>query len=97
MALKRLYSQKEMKKALGNKGFRGREGDHSFFFLWVNGKKTSVFTKFSHDGRDYAGKLLSLVRNQLGRLSPEEFERLIACPMKEEEYVRLLRERKRIT
>lgn len=82
-----------MKKALNNKGFQARQGDHSFYFLMVNGKKTRVFTKFSHDGRDYSGKLLSHVRNQLGRLSHEEFERLIACPLKYEEYVRLLRER----
>jgi hypothetical protein len=91
--MKRVFTQKEMKKALGNKGFHARQGDHTFFFLTVDGKTTRVFTKFSHDGRDYSGRLLSLVRNQLGRLSHEEFERLIECPLKYEEYVRLLRER----
>lgn len=96
MTLRRVYAQKDMKKALGQKGFVGRQGDHTFFTLWVNGKKTRIFTKFSHDNRDYSGKLLGLVRNQLGRLSPEEFERLIACPLKHDEYVRILRERNRI-
>lgn len=33
-----------------SKGFRPREGDHTFLVFYKDGKKTCIFTKVSHGG-----------------------------------------------
>lgn len=60
--------------------------------MYVNGKKTAIFTKTSHGIKEYGGKLLKNMAWQL-RLSPAERYRLVDCPMSEEEYIVLLREK----
>ena len=82
---------KEIESALLAKGFRKANRDHSYFFLHVDGKKTSVWTKISHGMREYSGGLLRTVVRQL-RLSKSQFNDLVDCPMSGDEYVDLLRE-----
>ena len=45
--------QREVERSLTQKGFRPRDGDHNYFLYWSKaGKKTAVFTKTSHGGRE---------------------------------------------
>jgi hypothetical protein len=43
---------RDIASALQQKGFRKKENDHTFFHLWVDDKKTAVFTKLSHGERE---------------------------------------------
>lgn len=79
--------------ALLKKGFQARSSHHTFYHLYVDGKKTLVFTKISHGEREISDSLLKLMARQL-RLSRAEFIRLIECPLSAQEYLRLLHERK---
>lgn len=81
---------REMKRALLSKGFKAFDGDHDQMILFVDGKKTSVFTKFSHGAKEYRDPLLAQVAKQVG-LPRGKFEDLVDCPLGEEEYISLLR------
>jgi len=80
-----------MQAALMGKGFRPREGDHRYMHLYVEGKKTSVRTKFSHAAEVYGDNLLAQLRRQL-RLNRTQFDELMECPMGEAEYAEALRQ-----
>ena len=77
---------------LQRKGFRKRQGGDKYFHLYVDGKKTAVFTFVSHGEREIHDGLLGQMAKQT-RLVKKEFLDLIDCPLTEEQYVRLLRER----
>ena len=81
---------KKMKAALEKKGFVGREGDHTFFVLHVDGKKTGIRTKISHGCSEYGAPLLGLVAKELA-LTNKELGSFLDCPLTEEEYVNLLK------
>ena len=83
---------KDVTRALEKKGFRSREGDHTFFRLYADGVKTTVRTKVSHGAKEIHDGLLSAMAKQT-HLRKKEFLRLIDCPLSEEEYLDLLRER----
>lgn len=83
---------RDIEASLQRKGFRKTEGDHHYFHLYVDGKKTAVFTKTSHGMKEYGGRLLKSMAWQL-RLTSEEFYRLVDCPMSEGEYLGILREK----
>ena len=78
-------------KSLKGKGFRDRHNDHTFFHLWVDDKKTPIFTKISHGEKEIGNPLLSTMARQL-RLSSRQFDSLLDCPLSQEEYVEILRE-----
>jgi predicted RNA binding protein YcfA (HicA-like mRNA interferase family) len=69
---------KEIATGLQQKGFRLRDNDHSFFHLYVNGKKTSVYTKISHGEKEIHDGLLGTMARQV-RLSRKQFNELIEC------------------
>ena len=75
---------------LERKGFRGKENDHTFLHLWVNGKKTAIYTKVSHGEKEIGDKLLGMMARQV-KLPRRQFLELVDCPLKTEEYVRILR------
>lgn len=87
----------EIVKQLRAKGFRQKEGDHTFFTLFVEGKKTSVFTKVSGGSkyREYGDALLDLVRRQMG-LTTAELHEFIDCKLGYDGYVKILKARNRI-
>lgn len=80
---------RDVSAGLLKKGFLLREGDHSFFHLHVNGKKTAIYTKISHGEREVHDKLLGLMARQVG-LSKRDFIDLIDCPLSHEEYLKRL-------
>lgn len=83
---------RDVKSALARKGFRRKENDHTFFHLFVDGRKTVVYTKISHGEKQIGDKLLSLMARQM-RLSRREFVDLIDCALSESGYIVLLRAR----
>ena len=83
---------RDVKSALARKGFRLKENDHTFFHLFVDGRKTVVYAKISHGEKQIGDKLLSLMARQM-RLSRREFVDLIDCALSEPGYIALLRAR----
>lgn len=78
--------QVDVEKSLLAKGFRAREGDHSYFNYYSKaGKKTAVFTKTSHGAREIDDNLLSRMAKQC-KLSNKDFGLLIDCPLDRDAY-----------
>ncbi len=75
--------------ALAKKGFRAREGDHTFYFLYVGERKTAVHTKISRGAAEYGGQLLGQMAREL-HLTSGELLSLVDCPLDGEAYVGLL-------
>ena len=78
-----------MQQALERKGFRSRSGDHRYYHFYYEGKKTSVWTKFSHGSHEYGDPLLGAVKRQL-KLTKPQMDDLFDCPLDEEGYAQLL-------
>ena len=85
---------RRVESALLAKGFRFRNSRHrKLYFYTVQGESTAVSTLLSHGGdRDVNDRLLAQMARQC-RLSRREFDRLIDCPMSQQEYEALLVER----
>jgi hypothetical protein len=77
---------KDIHNALTRKGFRVVEAHHEMLWLFVQGKKTSIRTRLSHGSPEYDDGLLGQVAKQL-KLRRGDLDRLIECPLTEEEYV----------
>ncbi len=86
---------KDLKAALISKGFVQEERDHSYFFLHVEGRKSSIRTKISHGSKEYGDNLLSLVARQLC-LSKIELNDLLDCPLRHEDYVMILKAKRKL-
>jgi predicted RNA binding protein YcfA (HicA-like mRNA interferase family) len=76
--------------ALTQKGFQAKENDHTFLHLFIDGRKTAVYTKVSHGEKEIGDRLLGLMARQI-RLSRREFLDLIECPLSQDAYIVLLR------
>ena len=92
--------REKIRKALKEKGFVevSKKKDHDFYYLYVEGKKTSVFTKLSRGSgfRDYSDELVRDVYRQIG-LSKDGFLRYLDCSLTLDLYIQILREHNRIT
>jgi len=82
---------KDIIYSLNKKGFVQDEKDHKFFYLFVNNKKTSIFTKISHGESEIDDSLIGLMAGQT-RLRKKGFLDLIKCPLSFEKYVKILQE-----
>lgn len=81
---------KTIEAALGKKGFQmERQKKHRLWVFYLNGKKTSIRTFFSHGITDYSDSLLGSMAKQV-RLSRENLNSLIECPLSHEEYLSLM-------
>lgn len=83
------YKATEISSSLKKKGFEEKTGDHFFYILYVDGKKTKIRTKISHGIKEYGISLLRLVWRQL-KLDKRGFQDLVECPMSYEDYVEYL-------
>ena len=81
---------KDVAAGLLRKGFVSKENDHTFYQLFVDGKKTIVSTKISHGEKEIFDPLLGMMARQL-KLTRRQFNDLVDCPLEFEEYVKLLR------
>lgn len=85
---------KDLIKVLKKKGFKlhPEKNDHNFYFLIVDGKKTSVNTFFSHGKTEYGDQLMQIVKKQLKFQNTKTAEEFFNCPLTKEQYIILLRE-----
>jgi len=80
----------DVEKSLVKKGFQRKEGDHIFFYYFTKaGKKTRVFTKTSHGAKELDDSLLGLMAKQC-KLTRQNFDLLIECPLDRDTYERKL-------
>ncbi len=89
-------SPKEIKSGLKRKGWAEEErAHHTYFFFCIEGKKTKIRTYLSRSPKkSYGAKLLSNIKKQLYLNSNEEVVEYIRCKLKNEEYIRILKEKK---
>jgi hypothetical protein len=81
---------RDVMAGLTKKGFSKKENDHTFFHLWVDGKKTRVYTKVSHGEKEIPDNLLGAMARQLN-LNKKQFLELVDCPFTLDAYVTTLR------
>ena len=80
----------DVEKSLEKKGFQRKEGDHHYFNDYTKAaKKTQVFTKTSHGLKELDDSLLGMMSRQC-RLTRQDFDRLIDCPLDRGGYERKL-------
>jgi len=87
--------RKNICKNLPKKGFEVEEAHHIYFHYHYDGKDTGVYTYISHSTKhkDYSGRLMTEIRKQLRLDSNQDVVDLVNCPMDEETYQRILREK----
>jgi len=83
-------------KSLQQKGFRKENSTHHIYFHHeFEGKETGAYTYFSHSKqkKDISGYLLRSMRKQLRLDSISQAVALLECPMDEETYNSIVREK----
>ena len=83
-------SAREVGAGLQKKGFRLRDSHHTFYHLYVDDHKTTVWTKISHSEKEIGDRLLALMAREV-KLNRSQFIDLIECPLSYQDYVEHLR------
>lgn len=84
------YKPRILEKALLSKGFAKDNKHHRMLWFYLDGKKTAIRTRISHDAKDYGDPLLGEMSKQV-KLPRKKFTDLIECPMSREDYIGHLR------
>lgn len=82
--------------ALLRKGFTQGNKDHKWYFHKYEGRETGVRTCLSHSKgkmRDIGDELARKIRQQLRFETRQQFDDFVSCPMTQEQYTQLLRNR----
>lgn len=87
------YKTEQFKSALERKGFIKDQTHHQMYWYYVDGKKTSIRTRVSHNEKTYNDYLLSERRKQI-HLSKNDFLLFVECPLTAEKYKEILIENK---
>jgi len=89
----KIRKSREVIKTLQKKGFQlnPNKKHHKFYYLTINGKKTDIYTYFSHSIDDLDNKLLSSIKSQLKFISHFEFENFLDCPLTLDMYLDILK------
>lgn len=82
---------KQVSTNLCKKGFTKKETDHTKFHLYVDGKRTGIYTKISHGEVEIHEPLIKAMSNEL-RLSKQQFLALVDCKIDGDRYLSILRE-----
>lgn len=90
------YKSRDIEKSLKKKGFKEECGDHKFYYFYLNGKKTTIKTKTSHNNQEYSKGLVKALMIQL-HLTRTQLDDLIKCPLTENDLIEIYsKELKRI-
>jgi hypothetical protein len=81
---------RKIRQSLTNKGFIENKTHHCNFCLYINDEKQHIFTRFSHGEKECGDSLLNKMAKQL-QLTREEFNNLIDCPLSQEAYIQILK------
>lgn len=81
-------------KVLKKKGFAlfPEKNHHGYYYLVVDGKKSSIYTYFSHGKEEYGITLMQSVKRQLKFKDSKTAEAFFDCPLSMEQYIKLLEE-----
>ncbi len=86
---------KKIAKGLCAKGFQeDAKHDHRIFRLYVENKKTGIYTKISHGKSEYGDQLISLMARELNMENKSYFLKFIDCDVSYEQYIKTLKEKK---
>jgi hypothetical protein len=80
---------RQVDSSLTSKGFHKVDNDHHFYFLYHNGKKTSIRTKISHGEREISDTNCGLMARQM-KLTTPQFKQFVDCKLVHAAYVELL-------
>lgn len=83
------YRPQEVASALQRKGFERDKAHHFMFWLVVNGKRTSIRTRYSHSDRQIEGGRIGQMSKQM-KLSKRQFEDFVDCRLTGEAYAEML-------
>ena len=87
-----ILKARQVDRALVQKlGFEKTETHHHVYRLWLSGK-LAARTYISHGERELSRFHVGQMARQM-RLRTNEFIEAVACPLEQEDYYRLLRER----
>ena len=82
----------EIERALCKKGFVLNHSHHDMLFFYKGEKKTKIYTRLSHGISEYSKSLMSKMKRQL-KLSSDELDMLIDCPLTKEMLLEIYIER----
>ena len=86
------YRPQEVAGALLRKGFQKDKTHHHMFWLVVNGKRTSIRTRYSHSDREIDEGRIRQMSQQM-KLSKRQFSDFVDCRLSGEEYADMLLDR----
>ena len=84
------FKTRDFEHALRQKGFVEDKTHHRMFWLFVDGKRSSVRTRTSQGERNFDDSLMNQRRKQMGNLSKKQMEDFIDCPLTYKDYVDVL-------
>jgi hypothetical protein len=79
---------RQIRTSLLKKGFAEDDTHHHYFWLMVDGKRTSIRTHYSQGEKECADWHQGQMAKQL-KLSRKEFDDLINCPLQRETFIKL--------
>lgn len=85
---------KSIIRVLKKKGFElhPEKDHHNFYYLMVDGKKSSIYTYFSHGTDEYGSSLMGMIKKQLCFQNSKTAEDFFDCPLTKEKYIDLLKD-----
>jgi hypothetical protein len=87
--------KRKVERAICSKGFRIDNYHHHFFIYYtIDGLRTKIRTHTSHGSRGGINDYLAGRMAKQCRLDKPQFLDLVNCPLKQDEYEKILRERK---
>lgn len=80
--------------ALEKKGFalNPKKAHHAFYYLMVDGRRSNIYTYFSHGARECSGYLMGMIKKQMCFPSAEKADLFFDCDMDGAQYVDMLKE-----
>lgn len=87
-----VFKRGDVEKALKGKGFKESQTHHTFYHLYVDGKRTHIYTYVSHGraGTDIGVGLIKMMADQV-KLSKRQFEEFIRCSFSGKDLINELR------
>jgi len=84
-----------IESSLLEKGFVEEDSSHKYFHHEYNGKRTGISTYTSHGSsyKTYGDNLINMIKKQLKLDTNNQIRDFLQCPMKSEEYIRILTEK----
>jgi len=83
---------REVKQNLQRKGFKEKQGAKHILYIFMHKNKKICETHMSRNDQDLNDYLIGKMSKQL-YLNKKDFIRLIDCPMSEEEYIKILKDK----